>query len=249
MKPESVPKIVEQFLRAYVYRLMYEKNAGYAADHDFVENFKRGAEEAGITPLQYWFSLFYKHYRALRTYIRTGATNADIREVLGDLVNYILLLYLLGVDAGDIEPVPDFMSVSEYRELFFACFGPGPFTCVRCGEKIPMSWDSSTPHSERLLIHHDDIDNVVLPMHKRCHLSYHTGLRATKGEMQRRAKLAHANVQMSLFSTAGGADTNRGRKRTVKQRRHIADGVGRSWDARKDGNALDEVVCDGQRYP
>ena len=71
---------------------------------DVLANFKKAAEEAGITPLQSWLVHFHKHYSAiLRAAKNTSATPSEpVICRFADLRNYLDLGLALFADTTDL---------------------------------------------------------------------------------------------------------------------------------------------------
>lgn len=78
--------------------LMTVKGGEYAGSEDRLANFKRGAALTGCTAQQVLFIYLSKHYDAVATYVRDGATGVERRRSesingrLDDIINYCILL-------------------------------------------------------------------------------------------------------------------------------------------------------------
>lgn len=65
-------------------------------DLDRTDNFKKAAENNGITPLQAWGTYFYKHESAVWRYVKEGFVESEgITSRVHDIINYAILLLLL----------------------------------------------------------------------------------------------------------------------------------------------------------
>lgn len=65
-------------------------------DLDRTDNFKKAAENNGITPLQAWGTYFYKHESAVWRYVKEGFVESEgITSRIHDIINYAILLLLL----------------------------------------------------------------------------------------------------------------------------------------------------------
>jgi ribosomal protein L29 len=96
-----------------LHHLRNTKGVEYAGNEDVLKNFKRGAELAGLTPLQVAMIFASKHYDSISTYVRGHALFAmhmtenpprmseSIEGRLDDLINYMLLIQ--GLIAEDQE--------------------------------------------------------------------------------------------------------------------------------------------------
>ena len=80
---------------------MATKGMEYAnSELDRLANFKKIAEEIGLTPLRVWSVYFKKHTRAIDSYVRTGQIYSaeSITGRINDAIAYLLLLEGLVVD-------------------------------------------------------------------------------------------------------------------------------------------------------
>lgn len=88
------------------------KGEEYAASDDQLANFKRSAEQAGITPEQVWLIFFNKHADAIRSYVKMARGTREyvpsepIEGRIDDAILYLILLKALVQErAGLQEPV------------------------------------------------------------------------------------------------------------------------------------------------
>ncbi|KKK54203.1 hypothetical protein LCGC14_3087100 [marine sediment metagenome] len=63
-------------------------------------NFRQAAEDFEISMHTYAMILQGKHYRAWKTYVRTGGAPDKPFRILGDIIVYAFLMYCIGVDQG-----------------------------------------------------------------------------------------------------------------------------------------------------
>ncbi len=77
--------------------LLVTKGREYASDKDSLNNFKQGAEDIGISPLQIAWIFYQKHASAVKSYIRSGSefSTEPIEGRLLDMINYSFLIYCL----------------------------------------------------------------------------------------------------------------------------------------------------------
>lgn len=77
--------------------LLVNKGKEYASDADALNNFKAGAADVGVTPLQIAWIFYQKHASAVKSYIKTGKefSSEPIEGRLLDLINYSFLIYCL----------------------------------------------------------------------------------------------------------------------------------------------------------
>lgn len=130
---------------------------------------------------------------------------------------------------------------SQYREIFFANNGPGPYKCFFCQETVTF---------EEVIVHHIDHDEVnndltnLTPCHRVCHNSYHfkdlwkrdkkkllssetRGHRTphsekTKEEMSRNHKAQGHRPSPEAIEKA--ASVNRGKPRSEETKKKISEG-------------------------
>ena len=69
------------------------KNADYSSgENDAMSNYYQLSQAAGITPVQAWMCLMYKHITAIRRFVKTGSVSSEtIHGRFVDLANYALL--------------------------------------------------------------------------------------------------------------------------------------------------------------
>ena len=82
------------------FRILKQKGKEYAGDHDALGNFKEGAEELGLTPLQVWGVLARKHWKSITQYAKHGQTFSEepIEGRIHDMMNYLFLLKCIIVE-------------------------------------------------------------------------------------------------------------------------------------------------------
>lgn len=79
-------------------KIIERKRPDYTQENeDVLHNFKRAAEEAGITPLQVWLVHFHKQYSAVARFMKNPSAQASEPTVdrFADLRNYLQLGYAL----------------------------------------------------------------------------------------------------------------------------------------------------------
>jgi hypothetical protein len=102
-------KVVESTI-TNIKELLDVKGGEYAGSEDRLANFKRGASLSGCTPLQVALIYLAKHYDAVGTYVRDGASGTERRRSesiggrLDDLINYCILMKAL-VEEGQEETI------------------------------------------------------------------------------------------------------------------------------------------------
>lgn len=103
MTNERFNELVEQLRGASIDTLL-RKNSGYATEDDRLHNFNAGAEISGLTPAQTAWGYLTKHLVALRDKVwRSDFTDVDdFLEKCQDSINYIVLIWCLGHEAGDM---------------------------------------------------------------------------------------------------------------------------------------------------
>tara|TARA_R110002020_G_scaffold396782_1_gene606918 strand:- start:199 stop:576 length:378 start_codon:yes stop_codon:yes gene_type:complete len=95
-------------------RPAYSQNEGA----DVVANFKRGAEGAGIRPLQAWLIHFEKQYSGIATYVRTGAESEPIESRFADVMNYLYLGFALLKEEQDEQQGDDMPMSNDDLETY-----------------------------------------------------------------------------------------------------------------------------------
>jgi len=106
--PEGVTReqVVRMFKNRHFFRSVVACWAIYDAkgedytrglgDLDRSDNFKKAAENNGITPYQAWGVYFYKHVSAVWRFLKDGKLASEpIEQRLYDVINYAILLLLL----------------------------------------------------------------------------------------------------------------------------------------------------------
>lgn len=97
MNAKEFNDLVDQTLKQTA-ELLKSKGSEYASDADRLINFKKGAEETGLTSLQVSFVYLRKHYDSIATYIRkdakglTQTLSEPIEGRFHDLINYCFLM-------------------------------------------------------------------------------------------------------------------------------------------------------------
>jgi len=100
MSPGRMDKLMREFFE-HLMKKCQRKNKAYAetdATADALNNFRQAAEEFGISKLTYAMILQGKHYRAWKTFVRTGEAPDKAFRILGDIIVYAFLMYCIGVD-------------------------------------------------------------------------------------------------------------------------------------------------------
>lgn len=77
--------------------LLFSKGKEYASDADALSNFKRRAEDVGVSPEQICWIFASKHFDSIKSYVAKGQTfsNEPIEGRIADARNYLLLLLAL----------------------------------------------------------------------------------------------------------------------------------------------------------
>ncbi len=102
MSPGRMDKLMREFFE-HLMKKSQRKNKAYAetdTTSDALNNFREAAEEFGISKLTYAMILQGKHYRAWKTFVRTGEAPDKAFRILGDIIVYAFLMYCIGVDEG-----------------------------------------------------------------------------------------------------------------------------------------------------
>jgi len=103
INPTAVTRMLsnEHFIRSIVacWEIYDAKGEDYTrglGDADRADNFKRAAENSGISPVQAWGVYFYKHISAIWRYLRDGKLASEpIEGRIYDVINYAILFLLL----------------------------------------------------------------------------------------------------------------------------------------------------------
>lgn len=127
MNQQQFEQIVNETVES-INKLLVLKGSEYASDNDRLINFKKGAEETGLTPLQIAFVYMRKHYDSVATYVRkdakgiTQTLSEPIEGRFDDLINYCLLMKALIkevelVKKADWQNLPPFVnSTHDFSE-------------------------------------------------------------------------------------------------------------------------------------
>ncbi len=102
MSPGRMDKLMREFFE-HLMEKCQRKNKAYAetdVSSDALNNFREAAEDFGISKLTYAMILQGKHYRAWKTFVRTGEAPDKAFRILGDIIVYAFLMYCIGVDEG-----------------------------------------------------------------------------------------------------------------------------------------------------
>ncbi len=102
MSPGRMDKLMREFFE-HLMEKCQRKNKAYAetdATSDALNNFREAAADFGISKLTYAMILQGKHYRAWKTFVRTGEAPDKAFRILGDIIVYAMLMYCIGVDEG-----------------------------------------------------------------------------------------------------------------------------------------------------
>ncbi|KKL09115.1 hypothetical protein LCGC14_2569070 [marine sediment metagenome] len=102
MSPGRMDKLMREFFE-HLMKKCQRKNKAYAetdATSDALNNFREAAEDFGISKLTYAMILQGKHYRAWKTFVRTGEAPDKAFRILGDIIVYAMLMYCIGIDEG-----------------------------------------------------------------------------------------------------------------------------------------------------
>ena len=100
MSPGRMDKLMREFFE-HLMEKCQRKNKAYAetdATSDALNNFREAAADFGISKLTYAMILQGKHYRAWKTFVRTGEAPDKAFRILGDIIVYAFLMYCIGVD-------------------------------------------------------------------------------------------------------------------------------------------------------
>ncbi len=102
MSPGRMDKLMREFFE-HLMEKCQRKNKAYAetdATSDALNNFREAAAEHGISKMTYAMILQGKHYRAWKTFVRTGEAPDKPFRILGDIIVYAFIMYCIGVDEG-----------------------------------------------------------------------------------------------------------------------------------------------------
>ncbi len=102
MSPGRMDKLMREFFEHLMVKCQ-RKNKAYAetdATSDALNNFREAAADFGISKLTYAMILQGKHYRAWKTFVRTGGAPDKAFRILGDIIVYAMLMYCIGIDEG-----------------------------------------------------------------------------------------------------------------------------------------------------
>ena len=99
MKVKRFNKIVEDTLHECK-SVLVKKEVEYATEVDRFDNFKRAAEIKGTTPIEAAAGMMVKHEESMWKMINNPdmVTEKLLKDKLGDLINYILLIKGLMVE-------------------------------------------------------------------------------------------------------------------------------------------------------
>jgi len=79
--------------------LLFKKNKDYTVNDDALSNFKELAKEMGVSPLKIWYQYVWKHFAAIRTFVKDGKVESEgISSRFTDMINYMLLGEALFMD-------------------------------------------------------------------------------------------------------------------------------------------------------
>ena len=84
--------------------VMFKKNQDYSkikGGGDALSQFKETAKDLGVSPLAVWYVYAKKHWSAIQAYVKNNGVveSEPIEERMVDMINYILLLNGLLIDA------------------------------------------------------------------------------------------------------------------------------------------------------
>ncbi len=102
MSPGRMDKLMREFFEHLMVKCQ-KKNKAYAetdATSDALNNFREAALDYDITMTKYAHILQGKHYRAFKTWMRTGEAPDKPFRILGDIIVYAFIMYCIGVDEG-----------------------------------------------------------------------------------------------------------------------------------------------------
>ncbi len=102
MSPEHMDELMFEFIN-HLMKKCAKKNKAYAETDvtaDALNNFREAADDFGISMNTYAMILQGKHYRAWKTFVRTGEAPDKPFRILGDIIVYALIMYCIGIDQG-----------------------------------------------------------------------------------------------------------------------------------------------------
>ncbi|KKL27774.1 hypothetical protein LCGC14_2381810 [marine sediment metagenome] len=102
MSPGRMYYLMREFFEMLMKKCQ-RKNKAYAetdATSDALNNFREAAADFGISKLTYAMILQGKHYRAWKTFVRTGEAPDKAFRILGDIIVYAMLMYCIAIDEG-----------------------------------------------------------------------------------------------------------------------------------------------------
>ncbi len=102
MPPVEMARLMHGFFE-HLMEKCERKNKAYAetdATADALANFRQASGDFGISMHTYAMILQGKHYRAWKTYVRTGGAPDKPFRILGDIIVYAFLMYCIGADQG-----------------------------------------------------------------------------------------------------------------------------------------------------
>jgi len=106
MTNEEFTKIRGEFNELCESALKLKGDAYTRGTGDRLANFKKCAEDLGITPRQAWSVYFHKHLDAIFYFIKTGSQGPEgIKENIKDARNYLDLLVGLIEEIGQLDSV------------------------------------------------------------------------------------------------------------------------------------------------
>lgn len=110
MNSKEREEFSRDFLERYCLDVMKVKGRSYSrGEEDSLSNFKRVADDLGLTPIQVAYTYLSKHMDAVAYWAKTGEESSEgINTNIGDAINYLLILLLLEQERKQ---------VSEYQKL------------------------------------------------------------------------------------------------------------------------------------
>lgn len=103
--------------------LTASKGEEYSRSDDQLANFKRSAEEAGVTPQQVWLVFYNKHMDAIKHFIKTGfwLSTEKPEARIDDAILYLLLLKAMIKEHG---PLTASELIRANRDFFMPTSAP-----------------------------------------------------------------------------------------------------------------------------